>query len=122
MKSSINEYILGIIIVLIISPVLFFLMIYFFPNTFHCPFLIITGKKCFLCGTTTAIFKLFNFEFKDSIKINPLGIIFVFDYILFLVINFILLFVKYNKIKLQIFSLIFLFMFSIIILLLIKGS
>lgn len=117
--KSINEYLLGILIVLTISPILFFLMINLFPITFYCPFLIITGKKCILCGTTTAIFELFKFRFQDSININPLGLIFVLDYILFTAINFILLFIKENKIKLQIFSLLFLFFFSIILLLII---
>ena len=63
-------------ITLIISPPLHILMIVLLTNTFKCPYLLYTKNEHFLCGTTTAIMKLLQFNITNSIAINPLGIIF----------------------------------------------
>ena len=55
---------------------------------FICPIKSLTGFNCSMCGSTRSIHLLLNFHFIESLKINPLALIWLF----FIILGYIKLF------------------------------
>ena len=113
-KSNIG-YKISIFLVILLSPPLFFLQTYLFPDLFTCPYLAMTSTPCPFCGTTHSLHFLLNFQILTSLHENFFGVLSLISYFIFLISSVISFFIKERKVFLfQIGVLIFVLCFNVI--------